>query len=306
MPPHSPLEGMELDPVFEAVCRYVTGDVPIFHVDGQARPPFNQSAIAARCKSCYRPWDVTEPAGSESVSAERESFHASILGKRYAEAVITLNGLNMEEMLLALASIGKHHRGELVKAFFGAFDSVNNERIRYAFQVVRDLRVPDGPAPGDLQQTDQVDDAKRFVAIPKITPRFFSRADDAAVAVISAINPTSIAQNREFWGLIFQQREVFGFTTPTRSPDETAATPIFNFPPGTTGIALYHTHGAGFERINGSKAAEIFTLDDRIVCKRNNVDGYVGTPQTHILKLTKPPASERANMLELGKASTLR
>ena len=69
---------------------------------------------------------------------------------------------------------------------------------------------------------------------------------------------------------------------------------------------MYHTHGAGFRRINGSTAAEGFSIDDRMMCKKNDLDGYLGTPDQHVLKLAKPPASARADMMQLGKASALR
>jgi len=161
-------------------------------------------------------------------------------------------------------------------------------------------------APGDLAGTGQVADAKAFVALPTTIPKMFRSADAAAMEVITAITPTSIAQNREFWGLIFQRGNLFGFTAPTRSPDETAAMPVFSFPTGTVGVSMYHTHGAGFRRINGSTAAEGFSIDDRMMCKKNDLDGYLGTPDQHVLKLAKPPASARADMMQLGKASTLR
>jgi hypothetical protein len=239
------------------------------------------------------------------MSAVRDSFHASILAKRFSEAVITLNGLNMEEMLPALAAIGEKNRQEVIKALFATLGQVFTSRIQYALEVVRDLQLPSF-APGDLQQTGQVDDAKAFIAIPTVPPRRSSSADATAIDVITAINPTSIAQNREFAGLIFQQGNLFGFTAPARSPDETAATPGFNFPQGTTGIAVYHTHGAGFKRISGSTAAESFSLEDRLTSKNHDVDNYVGTPDGHILKLTKPPASARADLTQLGVVTQLK
>ena len=70
------------------------------------------------------------------MSAARERFHASILAKRYIEAVITLNGLNMAEMLPALAAIRKEHREELGKALMFAVEKVCVPRIQYALSVV--------------------------------------------------------------------------------------------------------------------------------------------------------------------------
>jgi hypothetical protein len=239
------------------------------------------------------------------MSAERERFHASVLAKRYDEAVITLNGLNMAEMLPALAAIGEQHRTALIGPLIGAVGKVFAQRIQYALSVVQDLLVPKS-APGNLAATGQVDDATAFVAVPTIPTLMFTSADAAAISVVTAINPTSIAQNREFWGLIFQRGNNFGFTSPTRSPDETAATPVVNFPSGTIGVAIYHTHGAGFTRIDGSTGGEMFSIDDRMMSKRFDLDGYLGTPDRHVLKLTKPPAIGRADLTQLGHASTLR
>jgi hypothetical protein len=70
------------------------------------------------------------------MSAARESFHASILAKRYSEAVITLNSLHMAEMLPALAAIEKKHREELGKALMLAVGKVCVARIQYALSVV--------------------------------------------------------------------------------------------------------------------------------------------------------------------------
>jgi hypothetical protein len=70
------------------------------------------------------------------MGAARESFHASILAKRYSEAVIALNSLNMVEMLPALAAIGKKHREELGKAVMLAVGQVYVARIQYALSVV--------------------------------------------------------------------------------------------------------------------------------------------------------------------------
>jgi len=239
------------------------------------------------------------------MSVERESFHSSVVSKRYDEAAITLNGLNMAEMLPALAAIGEQHRTALIRSLIGAVGKIGVQRIQYAISVVQDLQVPSS-APGDLAATHQVGDATAFVTVPTIPPRMFTSPDAAAIAVVTTINPTSLAQNREFWGLIFQRGNSFGFTAPTRSPDERAATPVFNFPPSTIGVAMYHTHGAGFARVNKSTASEIFSLDDRMMCKKADLDGYLGTPDQHILKLTKPPASARADLMQLGKVSTLR
>ena len=114
------------------------------------------------------------------MSVMRGNFHRAILSSRYEEAVLSLNGLNMAEMLPALAAVGKDRRTEIGKTLVGAIGKVNVPRIQYALMVVQDLQVPPG-APGDLAATGQVNDAKSFVAIPSIFPQILPSADAAAI-----------------------------------------------------------------------------------------------------------------------------
>ncbi len=238
------------------------------------------------------------------MSPTREQFHLNVLAKNYAQAAIYLNGMSMAEILPALASIGSDHRGKFAMALVGLIGQIGVPRLVYAINVVNDLQVPPS-APGDLMATGQVDEARRFVAVPSIGSAMLLSADAVAKHVLAAINPTSILQNREFSGMIFAQSGRYGFTGPTRSPDETAATPDLKVPAGATAVAMYHTHGAGFARISGSSAAEGFSIDDRMMSKKHGLDGYLGTPGSGLFKLTAPALSEKSNLLALGKVSKL-
>jgi Domain of unknown function (DUF4329) len=239
-----------------------------------------------------------------TMSAVREQFHVNVLTKNYAKAATYLNGMSMAEILPALASIGADHRAPFAAGLIGLIDQINVPRLAFAINVVNDLSVP-ASAPGDLAATGQVEEARRFVAVPAIAAAMMLSPDAVAKYVIGAINPTSIAQNREFSGMIFSQSGRFGFTGPARSPDETAATPALAVPAGAVAVAMYHTHGAGFARINGSSAAEGFSIEDRMMSKKHDLDGYLGTPGGGIFKLTAPARSERGNLMALGTVSKL-
>jgi uncharacterized Zn-binding protein involved in type VI secretion len=73
----------------------------------------------------------------------------------------------------------------------------------------------------------------------------FATADEAARAALQAANPQSIAENREFSGLIYQGADgQYYYTGPARG-SATGANPARDAPapPGTTVVGDYHTHG---------------------------------------------------------------
>jgi hypothetical protein len=74
-----------------------------------------------------------------------------------------LNGLDMYEMLRGLNSLTPALQ-EMISNQSGVFiGSYGIDRIRYALDVVRLRRIP-ATAPGDLEQTGQVQDARNFLA----------------------------------------------------------------------------------------------------------------------------------------------
>jgi hypothetical protein len=73
----------------------------------------------------------------------------------------------------------------------------------------------------------------------------FATADEAARAALQAANPQSIAENREFSGLIYRGADgQYYYTGPARG-SPTGANPARDAPapPGTTVVGDYHTHG---------------------------------------------------------------
>ncbi len=80
-------------------------------------------------------------------------------------AFINLNGLNMFEMLRALATLDPLDMNDLWNQRAGYEGDVNMPRIGYAYNVVNERRLP-AAAPGDLLATGQVGDAQNFLANP--------------------------------------------------------------------------------------------------------------------------------------------
>ena len=108
------------------------------------------------------------------------------------------------------------------------------------------------------------------------TPRFRSQ-HRAAYYVLSAFNPVSVAQNREYGSSIYRNRDR------TFSPNQfvSAGTfnsvviyPYANIPVGTTPTAIWHTHGA----FKPQYANEFFSRADLQAARSLNMDGYLGTP----------------------------
>src|SRR5262249_13345967 len=105
-----------------------------------------------------------------SMSPTCENFIRAVLTKSWARAFLNLNGLNMYEMVRALAALDPHDLRDLLAMRAVSANQVNMPRIDYAAEVVQTRRLP-GTAPGDLQQTGQVNDAQNFLHKP--TPLVF-------------------------------------------------------------------------------------------------------------------------------------
>lgn len=106
----------------------------------------------------------------------------------------------------------------------------------------------------------------------------FNTADDAAIAAIELINPTSIAQNVEFAGRIFQRGGKFFFTTAITLNQSNYSEPgpkVSN----VKNIGTYHTHAGGFVETD-----EIFSPQDKIKATLAKEISYLGTPHQRILK----------------------
>jgi hypothetical protein len=124
----------------------------------------------------------------------------------------------------------------------------------------------------------------------------FNTADEAAIAAIEAINPTSIARNIEHAGRIFKRNGKFFFTpaqTLNRSDD---SDPGFKVP-GVENIGTYHTHAGGFNETD-----EIFSPQDKLKATLGKEISYLGTPYQRILKFTPIsllPANAQEGQVEI-------
>src|SRR6266498_999705 len=192
------------------------------------------------------------------MSIVRDNFAKAVQAHDWNGAFTSLNGLNMYEMLNALASLQSSVLNDLLKESSNFWYPVNMPRIAFAATVVKQNRIPD-QIPGDLTETGQVQDAKKFLmknngrsertaSAPAVTNsgKTFSTADQAALAAIDEINPTSIANNWEYAGRIFQMHEgQFIFTRPKTLMLDAVSDPGPNIP-GYVKTGTYHTHAGGF------------------------------------------------------------
>ncbi len=97
------------------------------------------------------------------MSQLRDNFVSAVNAKSWEAAFLNLNGLNMYEMLRALAALPAQKMAELSAQAAVAAGMVNMPRIQYAMEVVRTRKLP-GVVPGDLKETGQVEDARKFLA----------------------------------------------------------------------------------------------------------------------------------------------
>lgn len=100
---------------------------------------------------------------------------------------------------------------------------------------------------------------------------------DAAFAVLNRINPTSVAQNREFGGWIYRNQDnTYGSSTPVRgeAASLTLPNPAASTPAGSRVTASYHTHAAFDPRFDN----ENFSPTDISTDNRLGIGGYLATP----------------------------
>ena len=97
------------------------------------------------------------------MSAASQHFIAEATAGNWDQAYFWLNSLSMYEMLRSLAALTPAARDNLHRQAFRYFSKYGVLRIEFAFRVVVDGKVP-LPAPGDLEATGQVQDARNFLA----------------------------------------------------------------------------------------------------------------------------------------------
>ena len=100
------------------------------------------------------------------VSPLCQAFIQQASANNWLAAAVFLNGLNMYEMLRSLKALDASDIQGLRAALSALSMVINSPRIEYALTVVETKRLP-ANAPGDLQATGQVREARRFVARPR-------------------------------------------------------------------------------------------------------------------------------------------
>lgn len=136
----------------------------------------------------------------------------------------------------------------------------------------------------------------------------FTSADDAAIAALQEIIPTTIAVGLEFAGSIFSRSGSFRFTAPKQG-EATASDSNVPVPTGTGAVGSYHTHP------ETTRNSENFSPQDMMICRGNEQIHlpprvfYLGTPSGKIKRLI-PPAlltgQDKENFGLLGKLTILR
>ena len=104
----------------------------------------------------------------------------------------------------------------------------------------------------------------------------------AGQEVLNGINPTSVRENREYGGWVYQNPDgSFSSTAPVRGEVASVniGNPTTSVPPGTTATASYHTHGGPDPRFLN----EQFSPQDLSADRFFNVDGYLSTPAAALL-----------------------
>jgi hypothetical protein len=97
------------------------------------------------------------------MSKTLEIFKSAALATNWPTAIMYSNGLNMYEMLRGLDSLPRNFLNNLQAQLGNFVNRYNTERINYAIEVVKNYKLP-ARAPGDLEATGQVQDAKVFLA----------------------------------------------------------------------------------------------------------------------------------------------
>jgi hypothetical protein len=98
-------------------------------------------------------------------SLTRVRFAEAVVHNDWRQAFLNLNGLNMYEMLRALAGLSPDRRDALMSQRQTFRNLVNMPRIEYAMAVVQTGQLP-SVVPGDLAATGQVQTAVEFLSEP--------------------------------------------------------------------------------------------------------------------------------------------
>lgn len=247
------------------------------------------------------------------MSAVRDQFEKAARARNWNGAFTNLNGLNMYDVLRALAGLPPSLLDELLKQATNFWYPVNMPRIAFAATVVKQRKIPD-QIPGDLQETGQVQDAKFFLAGkgqggsqtpgPATTRsgHLFPSSDEAAIAAIDEINPTSIANNWEYAGRILQNLGSMFLFTKAKTLKLDSYSDAGPKVPGYVNVGMYHTHAGGFHATD-----EEFSPQDKLKATLGKELSYLGTPRGKILRFIPIDllSPEEQRTFPLGRVDTL-
>ena len=103
----------------------------------------------------------------------------------------------------------------------------------------------------------------------------FTKQHDAAKDVLNKVNPSSVAQNLEYGGWVYQNADAtFSATEPVKGTVDSVNIGSPNDVPNGYATASYHTHAAYDPRYD----SENFSQVDIAVDNAWRVDGYLATP----------------------------
>src|SRR5262249_31303215 len=146
--------------------------------------------------SRWRPWwpsCMDNPGRSVmEVSTVCRNFIDGANRRNWRTAVLNLNGLNMYEMLRSLKALDTADVASLRTALTALGGAVNGPRIEYALSVAVTNTIP-ATAPGDLEATGQVADARSLRSRPRsilVEPIPKARLTGYNATVTSAGNAT--------------------------------------------------------------------------------------------------------------------
>jgi hypothetical protein len=112
----------------------------------------------------------------------------------------------------------------------------------------------------------------------------YKTPDAAAIQAEKDINPTSIKEDTEYAGMIYQNPDSsFSYTAPNKGTQ--AGSNPGSCPSGKKATATYHTHGTedpGYDNDN-------FSSQDINYYDTHNQVGYVGVPTGDVKKYTPTP-----------------
>ena len=137
----------------------------------------------------------------------------------------------------------------------------------------------------------------------------FANQDAAARAALGAANPTSIAENREYVGLTYQDPATGAFyaTNPQSAGLSGGTLPVGSIPPGMTEAGMYHTHG-NYSQADGTPtdaAHDAFASDNFSGTDINTANGRGAGNPNYRSYLATPSGSQQVHNPATGAVGPL-